>query len=174
MKWLQNSRGVTLVELLAALAIIGFISVLIWRFFFQTIDYNSYAVTEQTLQQEANVILATLQSQHTQYTIESLYTDFTAQGQSILKADLKEGPSGNPETVVIAQRPNIEYVLLSNPPADQQNPISASTISTVQSTGSTTSNRMEMEVNLVLTSNYKQDRPLYFVLSTKLSKLTTN
>lgn len=174
MKWLRNSRGVTLVELLAALAIIGFISVIVWRFFFQTIDYNSYAVTEQTLQQEANVILATLQSQHTQYTIDRLYTDTTIQGQSVLKADLEEGPSGSAETVTIAQRPNIEYVLLTDPPTDPQDPTSTSTTTAVLSTGSTTSNRMEMEVNLVLTSNYKQDRPLYFVLSTKLSKLTTN
>lgn len=161
---LINQRGVTLIELLAAIVIVGFLGVLIWRFFFQTIDYNSYAVTEQTLQSEANVILAKLQSEHTKNTIISLT------GGDTLVAILADGT----DEEISTGRSNIEYVLLPNDPVDISNPLSSASVSTVFSTPTTTSNRLELEVHLVLTTTYKEGRPLYFILNTKLSKLSAN
>ena len=53
-KW--NEKGITLVELLAALALFGVISVLLWNLFFQALNFNDRAVTQNQLQQEANLI----------------------------------------------------------------------------------------------------------------------
>lgn len=156
---LRNQKGITLVELLAAIVIVGFLAVLIWRFFFQTIDYNSYAVTEQTLQQEANVILATLQSEHARNTIVEIT------GGSMLTIQTEKGE-------VTLDRPNIEYILLDSRPEDPSVPTSGTTaMGSVTSSTNSTTNRKELEINLVLTTNYKEGRPLYYLLSTRLSKL---
>ncbi|PZX07072.1 prepilin-type N-terminal cleavage/methylation domain-containing protein [Psychrobacillus insolitus] len=67
-----NEKGITLVELLAALALFGVISVLIWNLFFQALNFNDRAVTQNQLQQEANLIVNTIQQIHTKYTITSI------------------------------------------------------------------------------------------------------
>lgn len=68
----MNERGITLVELLAALALFGVISVLIWNFFFQALNFNEREVTKNQLQQEANLIVNTIQQLHTKSTINSI------------------------------------------------------------------------------------------------------
>lgn len=156
---LRNQKGITLVELLAAIVIVGFLAVLIWRFFFQTIDYNSYAVTEQTLQQEANVILATLQSEHARNTIVEIT------GGSMLTIQTEKGE-------VTIDRPNIEYILLDSRPDDPSVPTSGTTVIPIASSvKNNNTKRQELEVHIVLTSTYKEGRPLYYLLSTRLSKL---
>ena len=67
-----NEKGITLVELLAALALFGVISVLLWNLFFQALNFNDRAVTQNQLQQEANLIVNTIQQIHTKYTITSI------------------------------------------------------------------------------------------------------
>lgn len=67
-----NEKGITLVELLAGLALFGIISVLIWNFFFQALNFNEREVTKNQLQQEANLIVNTIQQLHTKSTITSL------------------------------------------------------------------------------------------------------
>lgn len=67
-----NEKGITLVELLAALALFGIISVLIWNFFFQALSFNDREVTKNQLQQEANLIINTIQQLHTKSTITSI------------------------------------------------------------------------------------------------------
>jgi len=62
---LRNQFGITLVEMLAAIVLFGIISILIWSFFFQTINYNDREVTKNQLQQEANLIVNTIQQLHT-------------------------------------------------------------------------------------------------------------
>lgn len=171
MKLLRNEKGITLIELLAAIVIVGFLAVLIWRFFFQTIDYNSYAVTEQILQQEANVILATLQAEHNRSTI------FSLSGGDSLTAKIynAEGTAIKQDPIVISDRPNITYTLLAAYPPDPTDPTSGSTSKpTIQSTKNTIANRQELEIHLVLSSTYKEGIPLTFLLSTRLSKLTAN
>ena len=71
-KW--NEKGITLVELLAALALFGVISVLLWNLFFQALNFNDRAVTQNQLQREANLIVNTIQQLHTKYTITELNT----------------------------------------------------------------------------------------------------
>jgi len=67
-----NEKGITLVELLAALALLGVISVLIWNLFFQATNFNERAITKNQLQQEANLIVHTIQQIHTKSTITSI------------------------------------------------------------------------------------------------------
>ncbi|QFF99576.1 prepilin-type N-terminal cleavage/methylation domain-containing protein [Psychrobacillus glaciei] len=65
----MNEKGITLVELLAALVLFGIIAVLIWKFFFQAIDFSDRAISKNQLQQEANLIVNTIQQLHTKSTI---------------------------------------------------------------------------------------------------------
>ncbi|TQR14841.1 prepilin-type N-terminal cleavage/methylation domain-containing protein [Psychrobacillus soli] len=67
-----NEKGITLVELLAALALFGIISVLIWNFFFHALNFNEREVTKNQLQQEANLIVNTIQQLHTKSKITSI------------------------------------------------------------------------------------------------------
>jgi prepilin-type N-terminal cleavage/methylation domain-containing protein len=60
----HNEKGVTLIELLAALVIFGLFSTIIWAFFFQTIQANETEMTKNSLQQEANLIMNTFQEVH--------------------------------------------------------------------------------------------------------------
>lgn len=60
----QNEKGVTLIELLAALTIFGIFSAIIWAFFFQSFQVNKVEMTKNSLQQEANLIINTLQEVH--------------------------------------------------------------------------------------------------------------
>lgn len=161
---MRNQKGVTLVELLAALVIIGFLTILIWRIFFQAVDSNSYAVTDQTLQQEANVILATLQSLHTRETIKEINTDAAG---SYLEVTLQDD-----STQKIATRSTITYRLYGTSPEMVNNSITTPTVLKIQSLN-TGNNRITLPVHVSLTSNYTDDRTTQFILTTTLSKLTT-
>lgn len=165
MKHLVHSqRGVTVVEILAAIVIVGFLTVIIWRFFFQTIDYNSYAVTEQTLQQEANVILATLQAEHTRNTINRL----TVEGNAVI---IYTGASNSRKE--IAKRPGITYHLFQSAPTIV-NHVATTTPENQVNSSVVGNNRKNMQVYLLLSSEYKEGRPSHYLLQTTLSKLTTD
>lgn len=75
MKGRIDEKGITLVELLAALALFGIISVLLWNLFFQALNFNDRAVTQNQLQQEANLIVSTIQQLHTKSTITAIEID---------------------------------------------------------------------------------------------------
>ncbi|WP_394187596.1 type II secretion system protein J [Paenisporosarcina quisquiliarum] len=60
----QNEKGVTLIELLAAITIFGIFSTIIWAFFFQSFHANNVELTKNSLQQEANLIINTFQEVH--------------------------------------------------------------------------------------------------------------
>ncbi|MEI4769401.1 prepilin-type N-terminal cleavage/methylation domain-containing protein [Psychrobacillus sp. FJAT-51614] len=68
----QNQNGLTLVELLAAIVIFSVISLILWRFFFQTIEFSDDAMSKNQLQKEANIILNTIQQMHTQSDLKSI------------------------------------------------------------------------------------------------------
>ena len=90
MRNLKNEKGITLIELLAALVLFGIIAVLIWSFFFRAINFNDREVTKNQLQQEANLIVNTIQQLHTKYTI----TEFTPTPSSLFikgKKNVGEG-----------------------------------------------------------------------------------
>lgn len=60
----NNERGLTLVEVLATVIILSIISILAWSIFFQGTEYSKKAVSKNQMQQEANVIIASLNSIH--------------------------------------------------------------------------------------------------------------
>lgn len=62
----KNEDGITLVELLASLALVSMVVTLIWTTFFISARHNTAETTKLRLQQEANYILTTIQQQHRQ------------------------------------------------------------------------------------------------------------
>ena len=54
---MKNQRGITLIELLLTISIISFVGVLIWSVFFQGTEYSNTAITNNQMQQEANIIM---------------------------------------------------------------------------------------------------------------------
>lgn len=168
---LKNQNGVTLVELLAAIVIVGFLTILIWRVFFQTIDQNSYVVTEQTLQQEANVILSTLQSIHTKQTIERIHIVSSGEQLDIYVEDTTVPKDPDGILVQSFKRPGITYQLYQTKPTLVNNQYPPSK-KDEQRSSDPSNNRITIPIHLVLTSEYKEGRSNQFLLSTTLSKLT--
>ncbi|MFC4356002.1 type II secretion system protein J [Chryseomicrobium palamuruense] len=160
---IHNQKGITLVEILAAIVIVSFLTVIIWRFFFQTIDYNTYAVTEQTLQQEANVILAKLQAEHTKNTIHALTIENGA-------LTIYKGGSCSKET--ISKRNGITYSLVDSAPHQLISPCNRTLNGLISN--SIGNNRINMEVKIDLSSAFKDIETINYTLSTRLSKLTAN
>lgn len=71
---IHNERGMTLVEVLATITILSIVGVVIWNIFFQGMNYTKKAVSQNRIQQEANVINMKLTRIHqniNDYTIES-------------------------------------------------------------------------------------------------------
>ena len=101
----SNEKGITLVELLAALALFGVISVLIWNLFFQASNFNDRAVTQNQLQREANLIVNTIQQIHTKSTIISISSDLGSTAKEKLTI-----VNNNSDPVVFYNK-NIEYTL---------------------------------------------------------------
>ncbi|MGF3105019.1 type II secretion system protein [Rossellomorea sp. DUT-2] len=61
---LHNERGLTLVEVLATLTILSIIGAVVWNVFFQGIHYTKKAVSQNSIQQEANIITMRLTRIH--------------------------------------------------------------------------------------------------------------
>lgn len=61
---MRNERGLTLVELLAVLAIIGIIMTLLTSVFINGIKASDRGMTNQKLQQEANYIMETIRKEY--------------------------------------------------------------------------------------------------------------
>lgn len=71
---IPNERGMTLVEILATITILSIVSVVIWNIFFQGMNYTKKAVSQNRIQQEANVLNMKLTRIHqniNDYSIES-------------------------------------------------------------------------------------------------------
>lgn len=59
-----NEKGVTLVELLAALALVSIVAVLAMTTFNIGVKYNITETTKTTMQQESNLVVSTLMNVH--------------------------------------------------------------------------------------------------------------
>jgi prepilin-type N-terminal cleavage/methylation domain-containing protein len=70
---MKNEKGVTLIELLAALVIFGIFSVIIWGFVIQTSKANDIEMVKQSLQQEANLIVTTFDEVHRKSGIKEVF-----------------------------------------------------------------------------------------------------
>ncbi|MBT2644689.1 type II secretion system protein [Bacillus sp. ISL-41] len=60
----QNQRGMTVIELLASLAILSIIGILVWQVFFQGMNYSAKSISKNNMQQEATILTATLTKIH--------------------------------------------------------------------------------------------------------------
>ncbi|WP_341302033.1 prepilin-type N-terminal cleavage/methylation domain-containing protein [Lysinibacillus sp. FSL H8-0500] len=61
---IKNQRGLTLVEVLASIIILSLVTILAWNIFFQGTKYSQKTISKNQMQQEANVIIANLNSIH--------------------------------------------------------------------------------------------------------------
>lgn len=85
---IRNQRGLSLVELLAVLAILSFLGTIIWSVFFQGYNFSKRAVTKNMLQQDANLIVTNLTKIHQtseQYTISTTSSITNAPGCNTIK-----------------------------------------------------------------------------------------
>jgi len=62
----KNESGVTLVELLAVLALISIVTAIIWNTIFISMKHNTTETKKTRLQQEANYVIAEIQRYHRQ------------------------------------------------------------------------------------------------------------
>jgi prepilin-type N-terminal cleavage/methylation domain-containing protein len=60
----NNQYGLTLIEVLVSLTILSIIGIVIWNVFIDGISYSHKAVSETTIQQEANIITLNLTKIH--------------------------------------------------------------------------------------------------------------
>lgn len=61
---MNNQKGITLVELLAAISIMAIISVILWGIFYQGNTFTQKKISENQLSQEVNTLARTLQTIH--------------------------------------------------------------------------------------------------------------
>lgn len=156
MKGRIDARGITLVELLAALALVGVISVLLWNFFFQALNFNDRAISKHQLQQEANVIVNTIQQIHTKYTI----TEFTPSSSSLsIKGKSLDKNSREIEVIETFKNDQIEYDI---------------TVTIIKPSGEKFKNSLKNPVTefvLSLTLTSKLDNNIKYETKTTFSKL---
>lgn len=95
----SNERGVTLLELLATLALFSIFAVIIWSFFFHSIKFNDIEISKNHLQQEANLIVNTLQQVHTKSTGYKISTNTSNSSLTI----------ENNQTVITFDKKNVQY-----------------------------------------------------------------
>jgi prepilin-type N-terminal cleavage/methylation domain-containing protein len=60
----RDERGLTLIEVLVALAILSFLSVIIWSFFFQGYKFSQKAISKNMMIQETNILITNLTKIH--------------------------------------------------------------------------------------------------------------
>ncbi len=80
MKQVNKESGITLIEVLAALAITGFIGSVVYGVFFQTLHVKEKTQSHNELRQEANIVMTQLRSMHENgdsiwYSSGMLYTE---------------------------------------------------------------------------------------------------
>lgn len=59
-----DEKGLTLIEVIAALAIISLVSGIIWSIFFQGFNYSQKSVSKNTILQETNILTSNLNQLH--------------------------------------------------------------------------------------------------------------
>jgi prepilin-type N-terminal cleavage/methylation domain-containing protein len=60
----KNQNGLTLIEVLVSLTILSIIGIVMWNVFIDGISYSHKAVSQNTMQQEANLITVSLTKIH--------------------------------------------------------------------------------------------------------------
>lgn len=140
----KDERGLTLVELLAGLAILGIVTILASTFLLQSIKYNAKAEKNVNLSQEANLFVTALRNQE-DHDFKICYKtgELTVDGSSVLDLDeryfetLVIGPPSENENLALTPGPNncididkgetieVDLILkaqLKNPKKNEQEP----------------------------------------------------
>jgi type II secretory pathway pseudopilin PulG len=120
---IKNERGLTLVEVLATVIIFTLVFILVWSIFFQGTNYSKKAVSKNQMQQEANVIISSLNSIHkrsTEYTFTSnnckISIRYTA--QNVAKTEVFENSqmcielNNNSTSPVIPKKADVDIELV--------------------------------------------------------------
>jgi len=94
-----DAKGFTLIELLATLVLFSIFGIIIWSFFFQSLKFNDVETSKNQLQQEANLIVNTIQEVHIS---SDSYTISMDNSQTFLKI-------ANSNTNVTFDNKNIQY-----------------------------------------------------------------
>ncbi|WP_138415503.1 prepilin-type N-terminal cleavage/methylation domain-containing protein [Aquibacillus sediminis] len=116
-----NSKGLTLVELLGALALLGVVTTLAVTTLVQTIQYNNNAEADVSLRQQANLIATTIRNQYKgQDDFNVAYMEeenlVNVNGQTIklppsITVDLLEGPPNVELTLTNTENNNRQFSL---------------------------------------------------------------
>ena len=80
---MNNERGITLVELLGALAIIGLLIALLTKVFLNGITISDRGVTQQKLQQEANYIVEMIRKEYLKLEDEKIIIEVNNDSQQL-------------------------------------------------------------------------------------------
>lgn len=61
---MKTEKGITLLEVLAALTILSFLGIIVWNVLFQVLNFSHTVQTQTLMQQEANTIITALRNIH--------------------------------------------------------------------------------------------------------------
>ena len=93
-----NQKGVTLVELIVALALVSVIAVIVWTALSIGFKHSAVESSKTHMQQDANLIVTTLSNVHR--TNDAYYLKFDSEGQLILKKCPSESSCGTYKRVI--------------------------------------------------------------------------
>jgi prepilin-type N-terminal cleavage/methylation domain-containing protein len=108
-KSLTNENGFTLIEVLATLAIVSFISILLYGVLLNGFDYSKKSKEKVSLQQEMNIVVTSITKFHESY--ESY--DIKVDGSNSSKIQLlTKNPDGTVKKIIELSDSNYEYSLI--------------------------------------------------------------
>jgi len=105
-KRLRNHDGITLIELLATLAIMSIVSILIYGVLFNGINYSEKSKETVSIQQEMNILVAKITKTHESY---ASYDIVVNQNPNAKKIQLL-GKDATGKTVRVIEISNDDYV----------------------------------------------------------------
>lgn len=100
---MNNQKGLTLIEILAAVTILTIVGAIIWSVFLQGTNYSRTAMEKNQLIQEANIVITNLKNIHQ----ESEWYQITSPNGCDLKIEKKKKSTG--VEIVTFENPKICY-----------------------------------------------------------------
>ncbi|MBU8905055.1 prepilin-type N-terminal cleavage/methylation domain-containing protein [Desertibacillus haloalkaliphilus] len=120
-RYITNQKGLTLIELLAAISIFAIIVGLVYGVLINGINYSNIAQTKTALQQEANYVITMTRSQHQNSGYESYQIDI---GENLTSINIGEHEINNPNiNYTVEALRNGEVELAENDLIDPHQPL---------------------------------------------------